>query len=152
MPEFEIRSLPQRDIAAIRLSSSRDEIGEAMGQAFPRIFHAITQAGVAPAGPPLARYFSFGGPTIDFECGIPVATPFVAGDGIEPGQIGGGKAVVTTHVGPYDTIGQTWGAMMEWVEAQGRKPAGPGWESYLTDPSEEPDPAKWVTELYQPVA
>lgn len=152
MPEFEIKTVPLQHIAAIGLSSSKEEIGETMSQAFPKVFHAITEAGVAPAGPPLARYFTFGGPSIDFECAIPVATP-LAGEGeVQPGQIGGGEAAVARHVGPYDTIGQTWQALMGWLEAQGRKPAGPGWESYVTDPSEELDPTKWETELCQPVA
>ncbi len=55
------------------------------------------------------------------------------------------------HVGPYDTIGATWDAMGNWVEEQGRAPADPAWESYLTDPSEEPNPARWMTEVYMPV-
>ena len=152
MPEFEIRSVPSQHIAAIKLRASMDAIGESMSRAFPKVFDAISKAGVAPAGPPLARYFSFGGPTIDFECAVPVATPFTGQGDVQPGQIGGDEAAHATHVGPYDTIGQTWGALMAWLEAQGHKPAGPGWESYVTDPSEELDPTKWVTEVYSPVA
>jgi len=153
MPEFEIRSIPQQHIAAIRLSAAMDQIGEVMGQAFPRLYHAVTETGAVPVGPPLARYFSFGGPIIEFECAIPVEAPFAgASDGaVESGEIGGGEAAVGMHVGPYDTIGGTWEAMAAWAEEQGRVPADPGWESYLTDPGEEPDAAKWMTEVYMPV-
>jgi effector-binding domain-containing protein len=35
--------------------------------------------------------------------------------------------------------------------AQGRRPASTMWEVYLTDPEEEPDPARWRTEVYWPV-
>lgn len=152
MSEYEIRPVPKYHTAAIKLSAPMDSIGDVMAQAFPKLFHALTKAGAAPAGPPLARYFSFGGPVIEFECAVPVATPF-AGDGeVQPGEVGGGDAAVAVHLGPYDTISQTWEAMTAWVEEQGRVPAGPGWEYYLTDPSEEPDHAKWVTEVYMPVA
>jgi effector-binding domain-containing protein len=151
MTDFEIRFIPAQHTAALRLNAPMDEIGESMGQAFPRIYQAVTEAGVTPTGTPLARYFSFGGPIIDFECAIPVAEPFAGSDEVRAGTVGGGEAVVGTHVGPYDTIGQTWEALMAWLTEQGREPAGPGWESYLTDPSAEPDPAKWVTEVCLPV-
>jgi effector-binding domain-containing protein len=152
MPEFEIRTIPQQHTAAIALETPMAEIGESMGKAFPTIFHAVTSAGATPVGPPLARYFTFGEPTIDFECAIPVATPFSADGEVKPSSVGGGEAAMGTHLGSYDTIGQTWEALMGWVEEQGRTPSGPGWESNLTDPGAEPDPAKWVTEVCMPVA
>lgn len=152
MSDFAIRSVPQQHTATIKLSCPMEEIGETMGQAFPKLYHAVTKDGGAPAGAPLARYFSFGGPVIEFECAVPVSTP-IPGDGdVEPGEIGGCEAAFGVHVGPYDTIGQTWEAIGEWVKGEGRTPEGFGWEYYLTDPSEEPDPAKWVTEVYMPVA
>jgi len=152
MSEFAIRDVPKQHTAAIRLTCPMEAIGETMGQAFPKIFHAVTAAGVEPAGAPLTRYFSFGGPTIEFECAIPVAAPFGGEGEVQASEIGGGDAAFAVHVGPYDTIGQTWEALTEWVKEQGREPGGPGWEYYLTDPGDEPDPAKWVTEVYMPVA
>lgn len=151
MPDIEIRSIPRQHTAAIRISSPTEQIAEAMSGAFPKLYEAITAAGAVPAGPPLARYFSFGGPVIEFECAAPVANPFTAEGEVEPGEIGGGEAAVTMHVGPYDTIGETWESMAEWVKQQGREMVGPGWESYLTDPGAEPDPAKWMTEVFMPV-
>jgi effector-binding domain-containing protein len=152
MSEFEIRAVPKQPTAAINLTCPTEQIGETMGQAFPKVFEAVAKAGLAPAGAPLARYFSFGSPVIEFECAIPVAVPFKGDGDVQPSEIGGGDAAFGLHVGPYDTIGQTWEAMMAWVTEQGCAPGGPGWEYYLTDPSEEPDPAKWVTEVYMPVA
>jgi len=148
MTDFAIRDVPRQDTAAIRLTCPMEGIGEAMGLTFPRIFEAVTKAGSAPAGAPLARYFSFGGPTIEFECAIPVAAPFAADGDVRPSEVGGGEAAFAVHVGPYDTIHQTWQALTDWVKDQGREPDVVGWEFYLTDPGEEPDPAKWVTEVY----
>ena len=151
MPEFEIRAIPHQHTAAMVMSVPTAEIGDAMSKAFPAIFHAITAAGATPVGPPLARYFTFGEAIIEFECAVPVASPFAGHGEIKPSSVGGGDAVVCTHIGPYDTIGQTWEAMMAWVGEQGRTPGGAGWESYLTDPGDEPDPAKWVTEVCMPL-
>ena len=82
-------------------------------------------AGATPAGPPLTRYFTFGEPAIEFECAIPVAAPFAGHGDIKPSSVGGGDAVVCTHVGPYDTIGQTWEALTQWVSEQGRSSGVP---------------------------
>ena len=151
MTDFEIRTVPQQHLAALRLTAPMDGIGEAMGQAFSQIYVAVTEAGAEPVGPPLARYFSFGGPTIDFECAIPVAAAFGDAGDVHASNIDAGEAVAGTHIGPYDTIGETWEAATRWIETHGHTPSGPGWESYVTDPSEEPDPSKWVTEIYLPV-
>ena len=151
MSEFEIRDVPSQHTAAIAVSATTEDISEVMGEGFSKAFDAVTRAGATPAGPPLARYFAFGGTTLAFECAIPVAAPF-AGDGeVKPSSVGGGPCVVYTHVGPYATLRETWEAMLAWIGEQGRTSAGPGWESYLTDPGAEPDPAKYVTEIYLPV-
>jgi effector-binding domain-containing protein len=152
MPEFEIRSFPQQHTAATVLTVPMTEIGDAMSKAFPAVFHAVTEAGATPVGPPLTRYFTFGEPTVEFECAIPVAAPFAGHGEIKASSVGGGDAAVCMHVGPYDTIGKTWEALMAWVSEQGRTPGGAGWESYLTDPGDEPDPEKWVTEVCMPLA
>ena len=55
------------------------------------------------------------------------------------------------HVGPYDTLHQTYSDMQAWIVSQGRRPSSFMWEVYLTDPQMDPDPAKWRTEIYLPV-
>lgn len=55
------------------------------------------------------------------------------------------------HVGPYDTLAETYAALMGWIGEQGRTVAGPMWEVYWTDPGTEPDPARWRTEVIIPV-
>lgn len=151
MPEFEIRHVPRQDIAAIRLSSSMEDISTTMGEGFATLFGALEKAGVEPAGMPLARYWSFGGPTIEFECGVPVAAPFPGEGEVRPAEIGGGEAAVGLHVGPYDTLSETYEAMGTWIAQQGRKPGTVMWEAYLTDPDAEPDSSRWRTEVYWPV-
>ena len=62
-----------------------------------------------------------------------------------------GPAAVTTHMGPYDTLSNAYGAIETWMEAKGQAPAGAPWESYITDPAEHPDPSNWRTEIYWPL-
>lgn len=150
MTDFEIRPTTQQHTAAIKMTRSVSQIGAAMSEAFPRIHHAVVSAGMEPAGMPLARYYDFGEESTTFECAIPVPSPFAAAGGVEPGVVGGGKAAFALHVGPYETIGETWAAIMAWVQEQGRAPAGPTWEVYIDDPQKvAPDQLK--TELYVPL-
>ena len=150
MPSYEIRFIPGQGAAVVSVSTTPANIGESMGTALAQAFQAVADSGAVPAGPPFARYFSFG-ETIEYEAGLPLTAPFKAGAEVRASHIGGGEAAVAMHVGPYDTIEQTYVALTAWLEDQGRTPAGPMWESYLTSPDEEPDPAKWLTEVHVPV-
>lgn len=151
MSDFEFRTITEQHTAAIRMTRPITQIGAAMAEAFPRIYHAVISSGVQPAGMPLARYFDMGAESTTFECAIPVPGPFTATGEVEASSIGGGEVAFTLHVGPYDTIGETWEALVGWIAEQGKSQAGPGWESYLNEPGQVPD-SELRTEIYVPVA
>jgi AraC family transcriptional regulator len=54
-------------------------------------------------------------------------------------------------MGPYDKLPEAYEAMELWIQSQGLIAAGPPWESYVTDPSEHPDPKDWKTEIFWPL-
>jgi effector-binding domain-containing protein len=58
---------------------------------------------------------------------------------------------MAVHAGPYETLSDTYQAIETWLASTGKVPSGPPWEIYLTDPSTEPDPAKWLTEVIFPL-
>jgi effector-binding domain-containing protein len=151
MPGFEIRSVPRQDTAVIHLRCRPDAISASMGEAFGKLFAAIGRAGAIPAGPVFSRYFEFGAEAVDFECGVAVTAPFTGEGEVAAGELGGGEAAVGVHVGPYDTLHETYSAMQTWIVSQERRPSSFMWEVYLTDPEQEPDPARWQTEIYWPV-
>jgi len=57
----------------------------------------------------------------------------------------------TVYHGPYEGLGEAWAVFMDWVEAQGLKPAENRWECYATGPESGLDPAKYRTELNRPL-
>ena len=63
----------------------------------------------------------------------------------------GGPAAVYVYIGAYDGLRAAWQQFGEWVKRQGREQDGPFWESYVTDPRQEPDPSQRLTELYMPL-
>ena len=62
-----------------------------------------------------------------------------------------GTVVKGVHLGSYDTTDDTHWAIDEYVKTNNFEMAGSPWEVYVTDPANEPDTAKWVTEIYYPV-
>jgi effector-binding domain-containing protein len=151
MPRFEIRDVPRQDTLVVGMTAAPDEIGDAMGAAIGAAFAAAGRIGVEPVGPPFARYFHVGSDRIEFEAGLPVGHPVTGGDGARAGVIGGCRAAVAVHVGPYDTLPATYDALTDWLSGRGDRPVGAMWERYLSDPERTPDPSMWRTEVFVPL-
>ena len=76
-----------------------------------------------------------------------------AGEGeVAVGTIGGGEYAVTTHVGPYDRLKDTYAALFgQWLPHSGRElRSEPSLEFYLTDPDSTP-PEEMLTDIYAPL-
>lgn len=146
----ELRELSEQHTAVVRHRISMQEtsrIPEWIGQTM----EAVQRAGQQPAGMPFLRTYSMDGATMDIEVGWPVAEPF-GGDGeVRASTLPGGPAAVTSYFGPYDAIAPAYEAIQAWCAERGHEIAGPPWECYFTDPNEEPDPAKWRTDIFFPV-
>jgi effector-binding domain-containing protein len=91
---------------------------------------------------------------MDVEFCIPLATA-APGDGrVQAGTLPAGRYATLIHTGHYDGLRDATRYLLTWGEEQGlRWQTEPGgeWrarlETYLTDPSQEPDPARWETQL-----
>jgi effector-binding domain-containing protein len=124
----------------------------------PEIFGWLGARGIAPARPPFFRYH-----VIDMsrqllvEAGVPVASAIDDEGDIKGGTLPSGRFAVMTHTGAPETLVAATAALLDWAEAQGlawdMAPTDEGekWgcrvEFYLTDPAEQPDMAKWQTQL-----
>jgi effector-binding domain-containing protein len=54
------------------------------------------------------------------------------------------------HEGPYEGIAKAYDALQSWVLSQGYEKAEHHYESYLVGPEDEPDAARWRTEVVVP--
>jgi len=88
---------------------------------------------------------------MDIEVGWPTPAPFTSDNEVQAGTLPGGSLAVASYEGPYDGVGPAYEAIQAWCAEHGHEIAGPPWESYVTDPNEEPDPAKWRTDIHFPV-
>ena len=151
MPEIRTTQLEAQPIVGIRTTVAMKEIGTVMGPLFGELLGHIRQNGQQPAGMPVAIYHSVPTDTVDVECAMPVASPVAGAGRVQAGELPAGTAATVTHIGPYDTLPETWGALTAWIQAQGLEPAAPPWEVYVTDPGAEPDSSKWRTDIFFPV-
>ena len=148
--KIEMRSLSARATATVRETIGRNDISDSLGRIYRAVNTTIAKQGIEAAGAPFARYHSFGD-TIDLEAGLPVKSTIAVDGDVKPSQLPGGPAAIAVHAGPYESLKATYDAIEAWMKSTGRPPAGGPWEIYLTDPSTEPDPSKWLTEIIWPL-
>jgi effector-binding domain-containing protein len=129
-----------------------DAITSVFGRLYGELFAWLSAHGVAAAGAPWARYLTVGREEFEMELASPVAAA-VTGDAVAiAGVLPACEVARTVHVGPYASVVNAYRAISSWLAANGGQQAGAPWEVYLTDPVREPDPSKWQTLVYVPIA
>jgi effector-binding domain-containing protein len=149
--EFEIKEIEPQPVASIRLKCKAAEVGPIINEILPEIFKYLEGRGVHPCGPPFTCYHGYAGDEVEMESGFPVSEPQPEKGRIKSGELPGGTVAATVHAGPYEDLPKAHDALHEWIQDQGREPAGKQWEYYLTDPGIEPDLNTQRVELLWPV-
>ena len=143
--------------AGIGMQFPMDGFPAAVDAAFPALFGWLAGRGIQP-GPPFIRYHVIDMPAeLDVEFGVPVVAAVPGDDRVRAGVLPAGRYVTLRHTGPYDGLVASNAALQDWAKARGitfgSRDTGHGeaWpgrvEHYLTDPSAEPDPAKWQVDI-----
>jgi effector-binding domain-containing protein len=152
MTTFTVETIEAQPAAVVRATVPMAELRDVFDRGFPAVVQAVEAQGVALVGPPFGFYPSMPGETVEVLVGFPVSSPIAAAGEVEPFELPGGRAVTGTHVGPYEDLERTYGELMAWTQAEGLTLTAGMWESYLSDPAAEPDPATWRTLIVWPVA
>ena len=149
--KIELRVLRGHRTATMRVEVDQTAISLAMGDVMRHVHEALGKQNVKATSAPFARYHALG-PTVDFEAGVMVDEVVVPDGDVKPSSLPSGPAAIAVHAGPYESLSGTHEAIRTWLEASPDYVANGGpWELYLTDPSAEPDPSKWLTEVIFPL-
>lgn len=150
VPRCELVDLVARPTLAVRRRAPVERLPQVLGPAWALVMACAGKAGAVPVDAPFVAYQSMDMRDLDLEIGFVFERP-LAGDGdVLAGEIPAGEAVQCVHVGPYDQLGATYGAMRGWMVERGLRHAGPAREFYLDDPQDTP-PAELRTLVLLPV-
>ena len=150
MNDIHIRTINSQKAAVVKKNGSLENLTDLLSKALGEVDSVLHSFSISPTGPAFARYLEVGDTTIVFEAGFPINEE-VSEDGIEMIELPGGEALTTLYVGPYEGLDDVHNQMKNWMNENSRLPSGDPWEVYVTDPTTEPDQAKWQTEVFWPL-
>jgi effector-binding domain-containing protein len=142
----------------IRTQARLEEMGSGL---IPRlhgeVMDYLRKQDAAPNGPPFMRFHVIDmADTMDIELGWPVAKALPGNGRVAAGVLPAGRYASLIYTGVTNGIPANK-ALIEWAAEQGlvwdtyESARGDGfvsrYESYLTDPDDEPDMSKWETEV-----
>jgi effector-binding domain-containing protein len=141
----------------IRTLATMQELSTVIPQTHMEIFGWLRKQGIAPTGAPFIRYYVIDMEgQMDIELGVPVASALPNYDRISSNVLPAGRYASLIYTGVMNGI-EGNGALLDWGAAQGLvwdkwdteqgDAFGCRFESFLTDPKDEPDLAKWETEV-----
>jgi effector-binding domain-containing protein len=156
--EPQIQERAAQHYAGIPATVTMDGLSSAIDSGYSELFGWLASQGTPPAGAPIIRYMVIDmAGELQIELGVPVATPITASGRVQPGILPEGRYAVLRHTGPYDGLIASNAALLRWTQERGieldtwETAEGSAWrcrtEHYLTDPSQEPDPAKLETDV-----
>jgi len=154
LPRLERRN--ERHYVAIRTHVTRPELSSKLPPLIGELAAWLDARGEAPTGAPFFRYLFIGEDGhFDIDVGFPVAHAIASDDRVTMSILPAGHYAVTIHTGPYDQLRDATAALKRWAAENGvqwdasddETRWGARIESYLTDPTTEPDPEKWQTEI-----
>ena len=150
MTEITMTEHREQTTAVVRERVPVNDLPQFFGRALTQAMAAAQAQGHHPTGPPFSLYHGMPTDAVDVEAGFPVDGPIADVDGVTASSLPAGRVVEATHVGPYDTLPQTYEAVVAFMKEQGLTPSSDMWEVYLSDPEQEPDPATWRTQIFWP--
>ena len=154
----EIMTRAAQPYVAIRTQVTMQDLGTVVPPLNQEVFAWLGARGAATAGPPFWKYnVSDMMRELEIEAGVPVAAAVAGDDRVMAGVLPAGRYATLTHVGHPSELMAATKALLDWAAEQGLtwdvtpSEDGERWacrlESYLTDPSQEPDMSKWMTQL-----
>jgi effector-binding domain-containing protein len=154
-PKLEDR--PLLHYVGIRTQIPMTALPTVIPQSLDEVAVWLSKKGVSPAGAPFIRYHAINmETTLDVEVGWPVPAALPGDTRVSAGSLPAGRYVTLIYTDVKAGIPAN-AALLEWGAGQGLDwdswptPAGDAFgarvETFLTNPEDEPDPAKWETEV-----
>ena len=138
---------------ASNTSSTMPEMKKVMGERFGTIMQFINQKGLEIQGAPIVQWHSYNPDAeSEFTCMVPVQMDSaMAAKNVYSLNFPETKTIMVKYIGPYEGSYNAWTALDNYMVYNALIINGDPWEEYITDPANEPDSTKWITNIYFPV-
>lgn len=127
------------------------EIGKKLGAAYGEISDMMKKNKEEMAGHPFAIYNNYSPQGVDMQACIPVAKTGKISGRVTAMETKAGRAIKMDYWGNYNKMNAAHNAMQDYISQKHLTRNGAPWEVYVTDPMNEKDTAKWLTQIYYPV-
>jgi effector-binding domain-containing protein len=148
----DIVTVEPTEVVLVRDRVPMGSLRDFFDRSFAALGEAAEQGRLRFAGPPVGVYHGLPDETVDVGVGFPTAGPVDLGEDLVVETLPGGRALQIVHLGSYDTLQETYARVMAWVAEQGLEPGPVMWETYLTEPTPDGDPADMRTMITWPLA
>ena len=152
MPAFAVHTVDAQPAAAMHAEVPMAELRGVFDRGFGEVMRVVASQGVAITGAPFGFYPRMPTDTVEVVVGFPVSAAVSPDGDVSPFELPGGAVVEGVHIGDYESLTDSYEQLTAWAAAEGLKLAPCMWESYLSDPRSQPDPATWQTKLSWPLA
>jgi len=141
-------------LLSVKDSCSIEDIESKMKELMGELYEFLMQNELETSSAPLCIYPVWNteeGYTV-MEVALPISpdVEIIESDRIGVNTLSAGSAAQVIHYGSYASLNSAHFALDEWITDNGKNMSGPPWEVYLSNPHNEPDTSKWITEVYYP--
>lgn len=119
-------------------------IGKELEQSFQMLLTDLYTSNTQTFGNPICYYHNFNGDSAHIEAALPV----YKGSKMANKDFDESRVLKATYVGPYDETQPAYTALDAFLEKHELEKEESHYQIFLTDPATEPNPQKWVTEIY----
>jgi effector-binding domain-containing protein len=144
--DVRIEQFAGRPLAVVRRQATMQQLATVIPQACGTVWNALRAQQVKGAGRHVAVYLD---DIMNLEVGVELDSPIAALGEVVPSSLPAGEVAATTHLGPYQRLGEAHEAIHQWCKSQQREPMRPCWELYGYWVEEwNRDPSKIRTDVY----
>lgn len=134
-------------------SCKMSDFEEKMQEMLPKVGGYAVSNNIRMAGAPFVIYHKWddANDAVMFSCAVPTISKITTNTSeVLTGQLESFKAIKTTLNGDYKNLKEAWDKAMKYIENNNHEilENGPMLEVYLIDPTSQPNPADWITEIY----
>lgn len=125
--------------------------GQTHGPAYGKIMEFLAAEGIEPSGMPITIVRRHSEESMDLTFALPLADSIAGSAELMVAKIPGGKAMSTIHYGSYESSGETWYAIGDYVEGNAIAVRHFPYEIYMNDPDSVAE-SEIMTKIIFPVA